>query len=367
VVVVCGTAQQAYGVVEPHTAAWDKDSSAASRMNSDDDDRAIVTCWACSCVWAFVTLVPHWLGTTSTHVGETYPLSTLGGVVIYTMGLILEIVADYPRSACRHDDAVLCQGWLGSSVVLHHSKYVGEVLVWLGIAVLHAPALVEPRLSSSSSGGTRSSSSILDTLYRSRRAVVAFLSPLLLALFWSAQATGYLTYAKDIGALTKYGYSVNNAEYTKWIETTPLLRPGDHLFVAPRQLKNPALMEVLRSAPATASAETKVEMAAQGQPVVDEGNMVSEDMPRDETSRDSKQLHISADEMTANVDDPLSVSGEPIFSPTEFIAPEPIAIPVNKVGDKDRAIQSPSLHEPDAMDIPGLSVLSDDALQWKML
>lgn len=76
--------------------------------------------------------------------GNREPLGIVGyaGIAIWTIGILIEVVADYQKSAFRSDPAnkgkFISTGlWAWS----RHPNYFGEIVLWTGMAIIAAPVL----------------------------------------------------------------------------------------------------------------------------------------------------------------------------------------------------------------------------------
>ncbi len=97
--------------------------------------------WTLQALWVFLTLSCALAAMTSTH--QT-PIGWVGivGIAIWVLGFSIEVVADRQKSRFRADpanrDQFIQSGiWAWS----RHPNYFGEIMLWLGIAILALPAL----------------------------------------------------------------------------------------------------------------------------------------------------------------------------------------------------------------------------------
>lgn len=102
--------------------------------------RFMVT-WSIQALWVFVTSVAALTAITSTH---RQPLETLAyiGITLWAVGFFIEIVADRQKRSFRADPAnegkFISSGlWAWS----RHPNYLGEILLWTGVALVAAPVL----------------------------------------------------------------------------------------------------------------------------------------------------------------------------------------------------------------------------------
>mmetsp|Transcript_9186 Transcript_9186/g.13358 ORF Transcript_9186/g.13358 Transcript_9186/m.13358 type:complete len:141 (-) Transcript_9186:152-574(-) len=133
-------------------------------------------------------------------------------MAMYVVGLLTESLADYQKWVFKAENpGKFCDVGLWS--ISQHPNFFGNLVLWAGIFVVNAPALIAPV-----SAGSGILSSILDY----KRVGIALLSPLFMWTLFSGQASGSITDAVEM-ANAKYG---NDPAYTKYIETVPLIVPS---------------------------------------------------------------------------------------------------------------------------------------------
>ena len=173
--------------------------------------------WVVSYAWNVITLLPHSLGTTSSLEGN--PLMLRLGSCLFGIGWLIETIADLQKwNFKRSNPGQFCN--VGLFRFSQHPNYFGNLLIWIGIFVMNAPALVEPVTSNESSKTT------LKMLWRSRRLFVALLSPMFLWMLFSGQANGTLTNALET-TRKKYG---DNESYQEYIKNVPVIIPRFKLW-----------------------------------------------------------------------------------------------------------------------------------------
>lgn len=96
--------------------------------------------WTMQGLWVAVTASAAWVGITA-DARPAADVWMLIGAVIWLLGIVLEIVADAQKAAFRRDPAqkgrFIQNGvWAWS----RHPNYFGEILVWIGVAVVALPA-----------------------------------------------------------------------------------------------------------------------------------------------------------------------------------------------------------------------------------
>lgn len=152
-------------------------------------------------------------------------LTDVLGLALYASGISLEVAADREKEAWlkakrekKHDEDFLTSGWWGRS---RHPNYLGEIMLWSGIAVVAGGVLVSRvgilgmGLRLGGAGGTGS-------LLRGRAL------GLLLAGISPAFVTSLLLFVSGIPLSekkydAKYG---DREEYREWKRKTPLLVPN---------------------------------------------------------------------------------------------------------------------------------------------
>jgi hypothetical protein len=95
------------------------------------------------------------------------------------------------------------------------------MVLWSGIFVMNAPALIEP-LSASAKAVTKTTA--WKHILRYKRIGLAFASPIFILYLFSGQAKGTITESVKM-SYERYGYGTNDA-FTKYIDTTPLIFPN---------------------------------------------------------------------------------------------------------------------------------------------
>jgi len=186
--------------------------------------------WTFSVVWGIVCSLPHTLGAASRLPGSPFFLKF--GALIAGTGLATETLADYQKWAFKNAGGTgFCQTgvWSWSQ----HPNWFGNLLLWTGVLMMNAPALVEPlpkvaAAAAAATTATTTTSSKLSAMWkhvwRFRRVGVALLSPLFMWYLFHGQATGGILPESLEATRKKYGYGIN-PEYTKYIDTTPLIVP----------------------------------------------------------------------------------------------------------------------------------------------
>lgn len=100
--------------------------------------------WVIQGAWVSLTAAAAWIAI-GADADERAPFGWLSvvGVVVWAVGLVIEIVADAQKSRFRADprnkDEFIRTGLWSRS---RHPNYFGEIVVWVGVFVTAAPALV---------------------------------------------------------------------------------------------------------------------------------------------------------------------------------------------------------------------------------
>jgi len=173
--------------------------------------------WFISILWGIICGLPHTLGTTSSNPGSPIAL-TVGGA-IYVLGLVTESLADYQKWQFKNaNPGQFCNVGLWS--VTQHPNFFGNLLLWFGIFIMNAGSLIVIPDSVADGGGAISN--ILSTLWASRRAFIALLSPLFMWTLFSGQATGTMMNSLEL-ANSKYG---SDPSYQSYVKDVPLIIPN---------------------------------------------------------------------------------------------------------------------------------------------
>ncbi|SIR96192.1 DUF1295 domain-containing protein [Microbacterium sp. RURRCA19A] len=99
--------------------------------------------WAIQGLWVSLTASAAWIAM-SADADHRAPLDVFAivGIVVWIVGLVVEVVADLQKQAFRADPAntgefIRTGLWSRS----RHPNYFGEILVWVGVFVVAAPVL----------------------------------------------------------------------------------------------------------------------------------------------------------------------------------------------------------------------------------
>ena len=97
--------------------------------------------WTVQALWVFLTLCCALAAITSTEVRPMGAWAAVGGA-IWALGFAIEVVADRQKSAFRADPAnsgrfIRSGLWAWS----RHPNYFGEIVLWVGVAVIALPVL----------------------------------------------------------------------------------------------------------------------------------------------------------------------------------------------------------------------------------
>lgn len=161
--------------------------------------------WVIQGAWVSITAAAAWIAI-STDAGARAPIGwlTVVGIVVWALGMVIEIVADAQKSAFRADprnkDEFIRTGLWSRS---RHPNYFGEIVIWIGVFITAAPVLAGWQW-------------------------VAILSPLFVILLLTRVSGIPLLEAR---AEKKWG---DRADYAEYRESTPALIP---------RLTRPALRE----------------------------------------------------------------------------------------------------------------------------
>ncbi|MEX2469189.1 MAG: DUF1295 domain-containing protein, partial [Pseudohongiellaceae bacterium] len=97
--------------------------------------------WTLGGAWVFITLAAALAAMTSLSF-QPLGLATLVGVLLWLAGFSIEVIADRQKTRFRRDpanrDRFISSGLWSRS---RHPNYFGEIVLWLGIALIALPAL----------------------------------------------------------------------------------------------------------------------------------------------------------------------------------------------------------------------------------
>lgn len=164
--------------------------------------------WVIQGAWVSLTAAAAWIAI-SADASSRAPIGwlTVIGIVVWALGMVIEIVADAQKSVFRADprnrDEFIRTGLWSRS---RHPNYFGEIVIWVGVFVTAAPMLVGWQW-------------------------VALLSPLFVILLLTRVSGIPLLEAR---AEKKWG---DRADYVAYREQTPVLIP---------KLTRPAMRETAR-------------------------------------------------------------------------------------------------------------------------
>ena len=100
--------------------------------------------WVIQGAWVSLTAAAAWIAI-SADAPSRAPIGwlTVVGIVVWALGMVIEIVADAQKSAFRADprnrDEFIRTGLWSRS---RHPNYFGEIVIWVGVFVTAAPVLV---------------------------------------------------------------------------------------------------------------------------------------------------------------------------------------------------------------------------------
>lgn len=173
--------------------------------------------WTFSMAWGILCTLPHSLGTTSSMAGN--PLALRLGCALFGLGLLTETTADYQKTAFKlANPGQFCD--TGLWALSQHPNWFGNMVLWSGIFLMNAPALIEPIAAKAGIN----TATVWKTMLRYKRVGLAFVSPIFMLYLFSGQANGTITDSVKMSR-ERYGYGTN-ADFTKYIDTTPLIFPN---------------------------------------------------------------------------------------------------------------------------------------------
>lgn len=121
------------------------------RSGSDDrfddikgDKLRFLRVWIMQGLWVSLTAAAAWIAIAG-GTAEREPIGWLGiiGIIVWVAGFVIEVVADLQKNAFKADPAnkgrfIRTGLWSRS----RHPNYFGEILLWVGVAIVAVPVLV---------------------------------------------------------------------------------------------------------------------------------------------------------------------------------------------------------------------------------
>ena len=100
-----------------------------------------LTVWTVQGLWITFTAMAAWVGITSNQRADLDAFAVVG-ILVWVAGFALEVVADLQKSRFKADPAnkgrFISTGLWSRS---RHPNYFGEILLWLGVALVAVPVL----------------------------------------------------------------------------------------------------------------------------------------------------------------------------------------------------------------------------------
>jgi steroid 5-alpha reductase family enzyme len=190
--------------------------------------------WVFSWAWGAIASLPLTVGSTSSLAGN--PMFIRVGACVAAVGLLIETLADYQKWMFKkvQPGGKFCSTGLWS--ISQHPNWFGNIVLWTGIFLMNASALIEPPTAPIAM--KRDAPLALMWLWRIRRVGLAFLSPCFMWYLLNGQATGRILPDVVEAYKKRYGYGTN-AEFTKYVDTTPLIVPNPlHILVGSKAAKS---------------------------------------------------------------------------------------------------------------------------------
>jgi steroid 5-alpha reductase family enzyme len=173
--------------------------------------------WIYSALWGISCALPYSLGLTSSS-GAGHPVALYSGMTLFGIGWLVECLADYQKYIFKRSNssgAAFCN--VGMWSISQHPNWFGNLLLWAGIFVMNAPALVDPS-SGTSAAGRGIASSLWRRIWSYRRVALALIGPAFMLNLFYSQATGKLMADVFAANRAKYGYGTN-AAFTDYIDS----------------------------------------------------------------------------------------------------------------------------------------------------
>lgn len=119
-------------------------------MKSGADDRfddiknhkiRFLLTWTLQGLWVAVVASAAWAGITS-NSGEGFSWVTAVGIIIWLLGMGIEVTADFQKYAFKNDPSNKGK-FIRTGIWAHsrHPNYFGEITLWVGVFIAAAPAL----------------------------------------------------------------------------------------------------------------------------------------------------------------------------------------------------------------------------------
>ena len=133
--------------------------------------------WFVSLLWGCVCSLPHSLGATSSYnIPILQSPYSIAGAVLFVVGFLTETTADFQKWMFKQSSPKqFCD--VGVWSISQHPNFLGNLLLWSGIFLINAPALVDPPPPVATETTV---ASIFQNLWRFKRVALAALSPLFL-------------------------------------------------------------------------------------------------------------------------------------------------------------------------------------------
>lgn len=184
--------------------------------------------WIISAAWGVLCSLPYLLGTTSSvkvSASSVHQVALFMGAILFAVGFATETVADYQKWTFKqkHPSGQFCNVGLWS--ISQHPNWLGNLLLWSGIFVMNAPALIDPTAWSSSSSQFPYLHRLWKRIWSVRRLALALLGPAFMWSLFHAQARGRMLGESLQATMDRYGYG-NDPVFTKYVDTTPLIVPN---------------------------------------------------------------------------------------------------------------------------------------------
>ena len=176
--------------------------------------------WLISLLWGVLCSLPHSLGATSSY---NVPLMespcSMAGAGLFLLGFLTETTADYQKWMFKKaNPGKFCNAGLWS--ISQHPNFLGNVLLWSGIFLMNAPALIEPPPAIPAADSALAV--LCKNVWRFRRLALSALSPLFLYTLFTGQASRTFSNTQEL-AQKKYG---DDPAYQTYMKAVPLIFPN---------------------------------------------------------------------------------------------------------------------------------------------
>jgi steroid 5-alpha reductase family enzyme len=196
--------------------AKQSETSTTIRMmyGSSKGEESSLSYWLGSFVYKVCCILPHAMGACSSAMGRED--CTVLGILLFCIGFLVETLANY-QMFFAEKNLLETFSPTGLWAFVKQPNYSGELILYVGILVVHVPALYDRPMTHAT---------LLERLVGGYwRIVVAILGPILVGFYLYGLAVGLLpvSYTQTM-AHSQYAYGVDLA-YTAYVDSMPVFVP----------------------------------------------------------------------------------------------------------------------------------------------